>query len=219
MLESLRKLVVPILVWIIAIVALAASLFLTMSGFQNGNFPLGVFGIAMMLASLVAMANRFGTANRFDKPVRFMLTASFGLMLLAVTIMVIGVLGGLILLGFLLVLGVAVFRFIGRQNTLYNFLKVRLSRLGFEEKPDEATNGYIFTRDGIVIQEDLGNYRDGVSRIRCSAPNTAPLDKSFSSRARDEMYAAITAWLLENKIMDLEKEYQKLIQEEINSRR
>lgn len=198
----------PILVWIIAIVALAASLFLTMSGFPDGNFPLGIFGIAMMLASLAAMANRFGTANRFDKPVRFMLTASFGMMLLAVTIMVIGVFLGLILLGFLLVLGIAVFRFIGCQNTLYNFLKVRLPKLGFEEKLDEATNGYIFTRDSIVIQEDLSDNRDGVSRIRCSAPNTAPLDKSFSSRARDDMYAAITAWLLENKIMDLEKEYQ-----------
>ncbi len=84
---SLHNLVVSILVWVIAILAFAASLFLAVTGLQDNDFALGTFGIAMIVVSLAVIA------HRRDKPVGWLLTASFGLMSLEIAIKVVGIWG------------------------------------------------------------------------------------------------------------------------------
>ncbi len=129
----------------------------------------------------------------------------------------------LILLGFLLALGFIVFVWLRHQKaqTLEAHLNARLPLLGFELKAYGAFGGYEFTREDLIIREDRIDIRDSLAiEIFCSAPNIEPLKQTFIRNDVKGKIAAITTWLLENKIIDLQKEYSDaLYQEYLRSRR
>lgn len=104
-----------------------------------------------------------------------------------------------------------------RQRTLYHLLKVRLSLLGFNEIMDAQSGYYEFTRQGIVIRK--ARVGRGHVEIYCAAPGVASFKQTFPAGAEDQKLAAITRWLLENNIMDLEKEYAEAAYREYMERR
>jgi hypothetical protein len=221
MFEFLRKLVVSIAVWTIAIFAFLASLFIAIVGFWDGNFAGGILGVAGGLVSLAFMVSR-SRSQYLVKPMHWLLSVGLGLIVVSAIVSVIGIYAALILLGILLILGVVVSVWSRHQNaqTLKAYLDARLRLLGFEEKPYSGFGGFEFTREGIIIREDRTDVRESMSvELFCDAPNAVPLKQTFKYKDDKARIAAVTNWLLENKIMDLEKAYSDaLYQEQLNRR-
>ncbi|MEJ5225285.1 MAG: hypothetical protein WHV44_12580 [Anaerolineales bacterium] len=201
---------------LIAVLALFGGIFLTVLGFQERDAALGVFGVSVVFVALAYLMYRLGIKSQHIFPNRLLSVGLFGL-LLSVLSRALGWTGMLILGGIVLAVLFAFWLFVRRQRTLYRLLKSRLSLLGFTEVMDAQSGSYEFTRQGIVIRETRLGKRE--VEIYCAAPWVAPFRQTFPAGAEDQKLAAITRWLLENNIMDLEKEYAEAYHREYMNRR
>ncbi len=216
MLKILLKSLATVAFGLIVVLALFAAIFLIVQGFQERDAAAGVFGVGAVFLVLAYLMHRLGIKSQHIFPNRLVSVVLVGL-LLSVLSRALGWTGMLILGGIVLAVLFAFWLFVRRQRTLYRLLKSRLSLLGFTEAMDAQSGSYEFTRQGIVIREARLGKRD--VEIYCAAPWVVSFRQTFPAGAEDQKFAAITRWLLENNIMDLEKEYAEAYHREYMNRR